>query len=62
MPRLIEIDKTKEKKVTHAKCGAIIGYFQKEVQQSPYQDMGGRGIWYWIVCPNCGEKVEVSGY
>jgi len=62
MPRLIEIDKSKEKQVTHAKCGAVIGYFQKEVQKGEYQDMGGSGYWFYIICPNCGEKVEVKCY
>jgi hypothetical protein len=63
MPRLIELDKSVEKKVTHRECGAVIGYYQNEVQDGGvYEDYGGgRELWYYIVCPNCGKKVEVKG-
>lgn len=64
MPRLIKIDDNREKEVTHKECGAVIGYFQNEVKKGHvYEDYGGgREQMYFIVCPNCGEKVYVKGY
>ena len=63
MPRLIEIDKSVEKRVTHRDCGAVIGYYQNEVKDAIHEDYGGGSEkWYYIVCPNCGKKVEVKGY
>jgi hypothetical protein len=63
MPRLIEIDKSKEKKVTHGECGAVIGYFLNEVQKGTYTDYGGgTDAYYFIICPNCGKKIEVNKY
>jgi len=61
MPRLIEIDKKKEKKAIHNECGAVIGYFENEKQKAIHHDYGGgRDVWYYIECPNCGKKVEVN--
>jgi len=64
MPRLIKIDDNQEKEVTHKECGAVIGYFQNEVKKGHvHEDYGGgREQMYYIVCPNCGEKVYVKGY
>lgn len=64
MPRLIKIDDKHEKKVTHKECGAVIGYFQKEVKKGHvHEDYGGGSEqMYYIVCPNCSEKVYVKGY
>jgi hypothetical protein len=63
MPRLIEIDKSCEKQVTHKKCGAVIGYFQNEVQNKKVTDYGGgNDTYYYIICPNCGENIEVKGH
>lgn len=60
MSRLIEIIPELEIEVIHKECGAKIGYFPKEVLSSVYHDMGGGSdAWYWIICPNCGKKVEV---
>lgn len=60
MARLKSIDVSKELEVTHRECGAVIGYFRNEVQNSVSYDYGGGSDeWYWIICPNCGEKVEV---
>lgn len=62
MPRLIEIDKSQEKIVTHKDCGAKIGYFQSEVKNFVHHDYGGGSdLVYFIICPNCGEKVYVKG-
>lgn len=61
MPRLIEIDKNLEKRITHKKCGAVIGYFENELQSYSYQDYGGGSNRdYYILCPHCGERVVVK--
>jgi len=63
MARIIEIDKSTERKVTHRDCGAVIGYFQNEVRHETHYDYGGGSdLYYYIPCPNCGKKVEVKGY
>ena len=61
MPRLIEILKSEERTVVHKDCGAKIGFYNNEAQTGNHQDYGGGSeTWYYIICPNCGEKVEVS--
>lgn len=61
MPRLIEILKSEEKIVIHKECGAKIGYYWNEAKQAVHEDYGGgREVWYYILCPHCGEKVEVT--
>lgn len=61
MPKLIKIDKGQQKKTTHSDCGAVISYFKNEVQSAVHYDYGGGSdTWYYIICPNCGKKVEVS--
>lgn len=61
MPRLIEILTSEEKIVIHKECGAKIGYYKNELQSSTYHDYGGGSeTWWWILCPNCRKKVEVS--
>lgn len=61
MPKLIGIDPGAAKRVTHKKCGAIIEYFEREVEKSIHYDYGGGSDpWWHIKCPNCGETVEVS--
>jgi len=61
MARVIRIEPELEKTVTHKKCGALVGYYPKEVQSGTYHDYGGGSdTWYYIICPNCGERVEVS--
>ena len=63
MPRLIEIDKCQEKRVTHKDCGAVIGYYENELQTCSYTDYGGgSNTDYFIICPHCGEKVVVKSY
>lgn len=61
MPRLIEIDQSKERQITHGKCGAVIGFFSNEVIDGGiYEDYGGgRERYYYIHCPKCGAKIEV---
>ena len=61
MPKLLRIDPGQAKEVTHTKCGAVISYFEREVQSAIYHDYGGGSdTWYWITCPNCEEKMEVG--
>lgn len=62
MARLIEIVKSEERTVIHKDCGAKIGFYLNEVRSAVYHDYGGGSdTWYYIICPHCGEKVEVSG-
>ena len=61
MARLIEIDKSAEKRYTHKKCGAIIGYYESELKtynRSHYD--GSTSVNYFISCPNCKEDVTVK--
>lgn len=45
----------------HKECGALIGYYPKEIQTGTFYDWHGDSeTWYFIICPNCGEKVEVN--
>lgn len=61
MPRLIKIDKQQEKQITHKECGAVIGYFPNEIQSYTHYDYGGGSdLIYYIICPNCGQKVFVK--
>jgi DNA-directed RNA polymerase subunit RPC12/RpoP len=63
MPRLIEIIKDCEKTVIHTDCGAKIGYYLNEVKSYIKEDYGGgKDTVYYIICPNCGQKVVVNGY
>jgi len=61
MPRLIEIDKSAEKRYTHRDCGAVIGYFESELEtfkRSHYD--GSTSVNYYLVCPRCHQKVIVK--
>lgn len=61
MARLIGIEPVEEKNITHRKCGAKIGYYPIEVQSAIHHDIGGGSdTWYYVICPNCGEKVIVN--
>ena len=61
MPKLIKIDKSKQKKVTHDECGAVISYFTNEVDSAVSYDYGGGSErWFYIICPNCSKRVEVK--
>lgn len=61
MARIIKIDKQKEKKFTHSECGAVIGYFMNEVSDiKSVKDYGGGSYMYgYIICPNCGKRVQI---
>lgn len=59
MPKVIKIDPP-ELKVKHGDCGAVISYYENEVQSFIHHDYGGgREIIRYIICPNCGKRVQV---
>jgi hypothetical protein len=61
MAKVIKIDKKKAKRVTHGECGAVVEYFQNEVQSYTHYDYGGGSDQvYYIPCPNCGCNIKVS--
>jgi hypothetical protein len=63
MARVIRIDNKYEKEVAHKECGAVVGYYDTEVQSEKHTDYtGDSDIYYFIVCPNCGKKLHVSKY
>jgi len=41
MAKVVKIDKSKMKKVTHNECGAVIKYFSNEVESKWKSDYGG---------------------
>lgn len=58
MAKVIKIDKTKAKRVTHSFCGALIEYFPIEVQTRIITDYGGGSdTWNYLTCPHCGREV-----
>ena len=60
MAKVIKIDKSKAKRITHSKCGAVIEYYQNEViskvEDEPYG--GGKDTYHYLKCPNCGEMIR----
>jgi len=61
MAKVVRIDKTKMKRVTHSSCGAVVEYFENEVQSFIRTDYGGGSdMVYYIVCPNCGKQIQWS--
>lgn len=61
MARLIRIRQEEEKRTVHKDCGAEIGYYLNELKEAIHYDYGGGSeVWYYIICPNCGKKVEVK--
>jgi hypothetical protein len=61
MAKVIRIDKTKAKRKTHNDCGAVVEYFETEVQSYTKTDYGGgTDIYYYIICPNCSGKIVWS--
>lgn len=61
MAKVVKIDKTKMKRVTHSSCGAVVEYFENEVQSFIRTDYGGGSdMVYYIVCPNCGKQIQWS--
>lgn len=59
MARIIRIDETKEKEMTHEKCGAVIGYYEREVVYKNFPDYGGGNDTYGhITCPHCHDVIQ----
>lgn len=60
MAKVIKIDKTKAKRLTHSSCGAVIEYFENEVvskvEPEPYG--GGSDTYHYLTCPNCGKTIR----
>lgn len=62
MAKVIKIDESQAKRRTHKECGAVIEYFENEVERKlepePY---GGGSDWYnYLTCPNCGKRMRWS--
>jgi hypothetical protein len=61
MAKVVKIDKKKMKRVTHNSCGAVVEYFENEVQSFVHHDYGGGSdMVYYIICPNCGKQIQWS--
>lgn len=59
MAKVVGFDKSKKKKITHSKCGAIIKYYEREVTYKNIGDYGGGSDRYGhLTCPNCGETIQ----
>lgn len=60
MAKVVKIDKSKAKRITHSKCGAVIEYFESEVtskiEDEPYA--GGKDRYYYLQCPKCKEMIR----
>ncbi len=60
MAKVIGVDKSKAKQLTHSECGAIIEYFESEVvskvEYEPYG--GGSDIYHYLTCPNCLKMIR----
>jgi len=60
MAKVIKIDKSKAKQITHSSCGAVIEYFDSEVESKiedePYG--GGTDTYNYLKCPNCGKTIR----
>ena len=62
MARVIRIDPTVELTRTHKECGAVIGYFENEVESKSISDYGGGSdIYHHLRCPHCGKTIQWSG-
>jgi len=58
--RIIEVSVKHEKRVTHKDCGAVIGYYLREVQERTYADYdGGSETIRFIICPHCGKEIHL---
>jgi hypothetical protein len=63
MAKVIRIDKKQQKKVTHKECGAVVEYFENEVQSYTHHDYGGGSDEvYYLKCPNCGQNIILRRY
>jgi len=63
---MVKVKKIKppHKKVHHKECGAVLEYYDNEVMDGGvhYDYGGGSEQLYYIICPNCGNKVLVERY
>lgn len=63
MAKVIKIDNKKAKRVTHGDCGAVVEYFENEVQSYTHHDYGGGSDEvYYIICPHCTHKIILRRY
>lgn len=60
MAKVVRIDETQAKRRTHFECGAVIEYFQSEieskVENEPYG--GGTDTYHYLRCPNCNRMMR----
>lgn len=60
MAKVIRINKSKAKTLTHSECGAVIEYFENEVvkiiENEPYG--GGTDMYRYLRCPNCNKMIR----
>lgn len=57
MAKVIKIDRKKAKRISHNECGALIEYFENELEFKIHQDYGGGSDRYaYLTCPNCGKR------
>lgn len=58
MAKVVGIDTSKMKRITHSACGAIIEYFPNEVKTFVKSDYGGGSdVYNYITCPHCGKDI-----
>ncbi len=60
MAKVVKIDKTKMKTMTHSSCGAVIEYFENEVESKwePEPYGGGSDLYHYLKCPNCKQMMR----
>ena len=57
MAKVIRIDEKKAKRVTHSECGAVIEYYEVELEYKWHSDYGGGSDRYaYLTCPNCKKR------
>lgn len=61
MPTVVGFEEQLKKRCTCGKCTAIVEYIPREVESASSMDYGGFTDTYWFIhCPNCGNKLQVS--
>lgn len=60
MAKVVRIDKSKAKQRTHSSCGAVIEYFENEVEyrNEPEPYGGGSDTYKYLRCPHCGQMMR----
>ena len=53
---MIEIIGQVKKEVTCEYCGSVLNYLNEDVER---EEISYNRIYYYIVCPQCGDKVYV---